>query len=44
LHGWINDQLVFQVEDLKQPLTGGGVALVVERGHLAAPSVRVEPL
>jgi ADP-ribosylglycohydrolase len=44
LLGWIDDQLVVQAEDLQEPLTRGGVALVVERGHLAAPAVRVEPI
>jgi ADP-ribosylglycohydrolase len=44
LRAWINDKLIIQVEDLKEPLTGGGIALVVDRGHLAAPDIRVEPI
>jgi hypothetical protein len=31
------------VEDHAQPLTGGGVALVVEEGRLITASVKVAP-
>ena len=41
LRGWINGQSLFQVEDVDQPLMGGGVAYVVERGHLESQAMRV---
>jgi hypothetical protein len=43
LRGWINGRLLFDVEDHAQPLTGGGVALVVEEGRLITASVKVAP-
>jgi hypothetical protein len=43
LRGWIGGQLLFDVEDAFRPLTGGGVALVVEEGHLMTASVKVQP-
>ncbi len=44
LRGWVDGRLLLEAMDQEQPLTGGGVALTVERGHLAAPAVRVEPV
>jgi len=44
LRAWIDGQIALEAEDSDDPLSGGGVALVVERGHLAAPAVRVAPV
>jgi len=43
LRGWIDDQLYFDVEDADSLMSGGGIALVVEEGHLQTNEVRVEP-
>ncbi|HEY7032878.1 MAG TPA: ADP-ribosylglycohydrolase family protein [Thermomicrobiales bacterium] len=40
----IDGDVLFDVEDTDRPLTGGGVALVVEDGCLSADAVRVRPL
>jgi ADP-ribosylglycohydrolase len=44
LQGWIDGKCLLEARDQERPLMGGGVALVVERGHLAAPAVSVSPL
>jgi hypothetical protein len=44
LTGWINGQLLFEVEDTEQPLTGGGIALVCTEGRMATESVSVSPI
>lgn len=44
LQGRVDGILLLEAVDSNRPLTGGGVALTVERGHLAAPAVRVEPI
>jgi len=42
--GWVNEQLLFNVEDELQPLLGGGVAYVVEEGHLSSQAMTVKPV
>jgi ADP-ribosylglycohydrolase len=42
--GSVDGQKLFDFEDNDQPLTGGGVALVVEDGCLSADSVNVAPV
>jgi ADP-ribosylglycohydrolase len=44
LRGWVSGQLLFDVEDTVRPLASGGVALVVEEGHLMTPAVSVQPV
>jgi ADP-ribosylglycohydrolase len=44
LRGWVDSRLMFEVCDQNHPLLGGGVALVVERGHIAAPVISVNPV
>jgi len=44
LRAWIDGQLLFDLEDHTRPLTGGGVALVVDEGHLMTAAVRVQPV
>ena len=42
--GWVNEQLLFDVEDEMRPLLGGGVAYVVEEGHLSSQAMTVKPV
>jgi ADP-ribosylglycohydrolase len=44
LRGWIDGKMLLETVDEGSPLSGGGIALVIERGHLAAPAVHIEPL
>jgi hypothetical protein len=44
LTGRINGQILFDVEDTGQPLTGGGIALVCIEGRMATESVSVSPV
>jgi hypothetical protein len=44
LHGWIDGQQVFDVEDHEHPLDGGGIALICEAGRINARSVSVKSL
>jgi hypothetical protein len=43
LQGWVNHEKLIDAFDHDNPLTGGGIALVVEEGHLMAQSVEVGP-
>ena len=43
LRAWIDDRLVFDVED-EHPLGGGGVALVCIDGRMGADAVTVQPI
>jgi ADP-ribosylglycohydrolase len=40
---YINERMVFSVEDSKRPLSGGGIALICEEGHVGIEQVSVEP-
>jgi ADP-ribosylglycohydrolase len=42
--GYVNGTALIQVEDIAHPLTGGGIALVVEEGRLASGPVKVGPV
>ncbi|MBC8171776.1 MAG: ADP-ribosylglycohydrolase family protein [Anaerolineae bacterium] len=44
LYGYIQGQMVFEVDDTDQPLTTGGIALVCTEGRLATESITVTPL
>jgi hypothetical protein len=44
LRGWVDDQLFFEVEDVYNPLQGGGVAFVLEEGHMMSEAMRVQPI
>jgi hypothetical protein len=44
LRGWIDDRLIFDVEDAQRPLLGGGVALVATEGCFSCDDVSVRPL
>ena len=43
LQGWVDGQLLFDLEDNDAPLTGGAIALIVEEGRLGTNEVRVNP-
>ncbi|HEU0297090.1 MAG TPA: ADP-ribosylglycohydrolase family protein [Anaerolineales bacterium] len=40
---YVNETMVFKVEDSKRPLSGGGIALVCEEGRVGIEQVSVEP-
>lgn len=44
IRGWINGDLVFEFVDDQNPLMGGGVAYVVEQGHLESQAMVVKPI
>jgi ADP-ribosylglycohydrolase len=44
IKAFINEQLYFDVIDDREPLTGGGVAFIVETGHISSQAMRVSPL
>jgi hypothetical protein len=44
IKGWVNQQLQFDVRDEKRPLLGGGVAYVVDQGHLSSQAMSVKPI
>lgn len=41
--GRIDGETLFEAKDAAQPLTGGGIALVIEEGRLCSSPVRVRP-
>jgi ADP-ribosylglycohydrolase len=43
LRAWIDDTLLFDVEDTDRPLTGGAIALMVTEGRLSADAVIIRP-
>jgi ADP-ribosylglycohydrolase len=44
LRARVDGQLLFEIEDTDQPLTGGGIALVCEAGRTATQMVKVQPI
>ena len=40
----VNGDLLFEIEDLHSPLSGGGIALVCEEGRIGTDEVSVRPL
>ncbi|MCJ7622228.1 MAG: ADP-ribosylglycohydrolase family protein, partial [Anaerolineaceae bacterium] len=44
LRGWVDDRLLFDVIDTECSLDGGGVALVLEEGHMICDAVVVRPV
>lgn len=42
--GWVDDILLFDLIDDDPLMSGGGVAFVVEEGHMLANEIKVEPL
>jgi hypothetical protein len=43
IQGWIDDRLIFEVEDTDRPLTDGAIALLCEEGRVATDVVTVQP-
>ncbi len=43
IQAWVDDRLLFDVQDTDDPYQSGGVALIIEEGHTAASAVRVKP-
>jgi ADP-ribosylglycohydrolase len=43
LRGWVDSRLLFDVIDAERPLEGGGVALVLEEGHMMCEAIVVRP-
>jgi hypothetical protein len=39
LRGWVDGKISFDVEDKDRPLLGGGVAYVVEEGHVMSQAM-----
>jgi hypothetical protein len=44
LEGSVDGKLLFSLEDIDRPLTGGGVALICAEGCISCGAVRVEPV
>jgi hypothetical protein len=44
LQGWVNEVLLFDVKDETRPFMGGGVAYVVEEGHISSQAMTVKPI
>ena len=44
LQGWVGKNKLLEATDTSEPLTGGGIALVVEEGHLMTQVVEVGPV
>ena len=43
LRAWVNDELHFEFTDYDQPLTSGGVAYVVDQGHISSQAMKIQP-
>jgi hypothetical protein len=44
LRAWVDDRLLFDLEDRERPLTSGAVALICEEGRIGVDSVAVSPV
>ncbi|MBN1248016.1 MAG: ADP-ribosylglycohydrolase family protein [Anaerolineae bacterium] len=44
IRAWVDGQLQFDVVDADTPLLGGGVAYVVDQGHISSQSMAVRPI
>jgi ADP-ribosylglycohydrolase len=44
LRAWVDGRLFFDLVDTDKPLLNGGVALVIEEGHLLADHITVKPI
>ena len=41
IEGWIDDMILFSVEDVDRPLMSGGIGLIVEEGRVGVERVSV---
>jgi hypothetical protein len=44
IRAWVDDELQFDVLDEGRPLSGGGVAYVVDQGHIGSQVLTVKPI
>ena len=44
IKAWVDGQLQFDVVDKDKPLLGGGVAYVVDLGHISSQAMSVNPI
>jgi hypothetical protein len=44
IRAWIDDELKFEIVDEENPLQGGGVAYVVDQGHIGSQAMTVKPI
>jgi ADP-ribosylglycohydrolase len=44
LRAWVDGRLLFDLIDSNHPLDSGGVALIIEEGHLLANQISVKPI
>lgn len=44
IQAWVDEQLLFDIDDQTWPLTGGGIALICEEGRMATDAVHVQPI
>lgn len=44
VQAWVNDNLVFDVKDIRRPLMEGGIALIAEAGRIGTERIGVSPL
>jgi hypothetical protein len=44
IKAWIDDELQFELVDEESPLQGGGVAFVVDQGHISSQAMTVKPI
>ena len=44
IKAWVDNQLQFDVFDEERPLLGGGVAYVVDQGHISSQAMIVKPI
>lgn len=43
LQGWVDQQLLFDVQDQEQPLVSGAIALLCEEGRVSSDAVVIQP-
>jgi hypothetical protein len=44
IQAWIDDELQFEIVDEENPLQGGGVAYVVDQGHISSQAMTVKAI
>jgi len=44
IKAWVDDQLQFDTVDEHKPLLGGGVAYVVDQGHVSSQAMTIKPI
>ena len=44
ISAWVDDELQFDLVDEDNPLSGGGVAYIVDLGHISSQAMAVKPI